>query len=113
MAVTGDAMVDTAATGNGDIDRANTTHGNGNINCAKTTQMAVADDAVVDTAEAIGNSIVARNTVDAIKNQGKTPTPNSSAGAVDVLVWVSVNMCTFYYENQISSYLMTNYSQPE
>jgi hypothetical protein len=79
MAAADDAMKATAATGNRDIDGANTT------------------------------GIINRTVADAVNaniNQDEE-------GAVDALVQVSVHMRTLFYKYQISSYLTTNYSQPE
>jgi hypothetical protein len=85
----GDAVEATAATANSNIDSANTT---GIFNCTNTTEASVAG-----VADAIVNANI---------NQDKE-------GAVDVLVQVSVHMRTLFYEYQILSYLMTNYSKPE
>jgi hypothetical protein len=78
-----------AATGNHDFDGANTT---GVINCTNTTETSLAG-----VADAIVNANINQDGV----------------GAVDVLVRVSVHMCTLFYKYQILSYLTTNYSKPE
>ncbi len=85
----GDAVEATAATANSNINSKNTT---GIINRTNTTETSVAG---------VANAVVNANI-----NQDEE-------GAVDVLVQVSVHMCTLFYKYQILSYLMTNYSKPE
>jgi hypothetical protein len=82
----GDAVEATAATGNHNLNGANTT---GVINRTNTAEMSLAG--------------VANTVVNANINQDRV-------WAVDVLVRVSVHMRTFFYKNQILLYLMTNYS---
>ncbi len=85
----GDTVEATAATGNHDFDGANTT---GIINCTNTAETSLAG-----VADAVVNANINQDGV----------------GAVDMLVRVSVHMCTLFYKYQISLYLMTNYSKPE
>ncbi len=77
------------ATGNRNIDGANTT---GVINHTNTTETSVAG---------VANAVLNANI-----NQDKE-------GAVDAMVQVSVHMHTLFYKYQILSYLTTNYSKPE
>ncbi len=86
---TGDGVEAAAATGNRDINGANTT---GIINRTNTTETSVAG---------VANAVVNAN----INQDGE--------GAVDALVQVSVHMRTFFYKYQISSYQTTNYCKPE
>jgi hypothetical protein len=86
---TGDGVEAAAATGNCDIDGANTT---GVINRTNTTETSVAG---------VANAVVNAN----INQDGE--------GAVDALVQVSVHMRTLFYKYQILSYQMTIYSKPE
>jgi hypothetical protein len=88
---TGDGEIDHKTAAANDAMEATAATGNRNINGANTT--GVINRTVADT-------------VNANINQDKE-------GAVDVLVQVSVHMRTLFYKYQISSYLMTNYSQPE
>ncbi len=86
---TGDSVEAAAATGNRNIDSANTT---GVINRTNTTEKSVAG-----VADAVVNANI---------NQDKE-------GAVDALVQVSVHMHKLFYKYQISSYQTTNYCKPE
>ncbi len=83
---------------------------NGNIDFTHTTNVAAAGDAFVATAAAVCDVVVVENTIHAIINPDKTPTPNNTGvnsrrkshstggeGAVDALVQVSIHMCTFFY----------------
>jgi hypothetical protein len=88
---TGDGKIDHKTAAADDAMEATAATGNRNINCANTTGI-------------ISRTVA--NAMNANINQDEE-------GAVDALVQVSVHMHTLFYKYQISSYLTTNYSQPE